>query len=248
VRVFTIAHGVDLVEGQLQTLGEGGRLVVGVERGEPVGDGPVVARGMHEGFLGQREARGGGDCAAVGLHLGNDDGVVGRFDDNRAAALFVAVVLRRGAHHGRAADVDVFDGVRQRAVLLCDGLLEGVEVDDDQVDGRYAVLFHRRRVPGVAADAEDAAMHLRMQGLDAAVEHLGETGVVGHVGDGEAGIAQQLGRAAGGEQLDAEGGEFAREIDRAVLVGNADERLGDLHVGLLKRCCVRQVFCGACCG
>ncbi len=72
-------------------------------------------------------------------------------------------------------------------------------------------------------------MHLGVQRLDAAVEHLGEAGVVGDVGDGEAGVAQQLGGATGGEELDAEGVEFAREVDGAVFVGNADECLGHFH-------------------
>ncbi len=72
-------------------------------------------------------------------------------------------------------------------------------------------------------------MHLGMQRLDAAIEHFREAGVVGNVGDGEAGVAQQLGGAAGGEQLDAETGEGAGEIDGAMFVGNADQCLGDFH-------------------
>ena len=75
-------------------------------------------------------------------------------------------------------------------------------------------------------------MNFRMQGLDPAVEHLGETGVVGDIGNGEAGIAQQLGGAAGGEQLDAELGQAAGEINRAALVGYAQERLCDFHGNL----------------
>jgi hypothetical protein len=75
-------------------------------------------------------------------------------------------------------------------------------------------------------------MHLGVQGLDPAVEHFGEAGVVGDVGDLEAGIAQQLGGAAGGEQLDAELGQAAGKIDRAALVGNAEQRLCDFHGNL----------------
>ena len=72
-------------------------------------------------------------------------------------------------------------------------------------------------------------MHLGMQGLDPAVEHFGEAGVVRDVGDVEPGVAQQLGGAAGGEQFDPELGEPAGKIHRAALVGNADERLCDFH-------------------
>ncbi len=196
VRILTIAHGIGLVEGQLQTRGEGGWLIVGVEAGEPVGDGAIVARGVHKGFLGQRKARGVGDFSLVRLQLIDDAGVVGRLGHDGAAALLVTVVFRRSTHHGRAADVDVLDGVGQRAILFRNRLLEGIEVHHDQVDGGDAVLFHGRGMFGVAADAEDAAMHLGMQGLDATVEHFREAGVVGNVGDIEAGIAQQLGGAA----------------------------------------------------
>ncbi len=56
------------------------------------------------------------------------------------------------------------------------GLLEFIQVDDDDVDGRDAVLGDRRPVLRIIATVEDAAVHLGMQGLDAAVEHLGEAG------------------------------------------------------------------------
>jgi hypothetical protein len=45
--------------------------------------------------------------------------------DDADAALLVAVVLGRGAHHGRAADVDVLDRVFQRAAGLGHGLRKG---------------------------------------------------------------------------------------------------------------------------
>ena len=48
-----------------------------------------------------------------------------------------------------------------------------------------------------------------MQRLDAAVEHFRKAGEFGDVFDGDAGIAQQLGRASGGDEFDAEAGELA---------------------------------------
>ena len=53
----------------------------------------------------------------------------------------VLPVLRRRAHHRRAADVDVLDRVFERAAGLGDGGLERVEVDDQQVDRADAVLL-----------------------------------------------------------------------------------------------------------
>jgi hypothetical protein len=60
------------------------------------------------------------------------------------------------------------------------------------------VLGHDRQMLGEIASAKDATMHLGMQGLDPAVEHLRETGVIGNVGDIQSGIAQQFGCTSGG--------------------------------------------------
>ena len=56
-----------------------------------------------------------------------------------------------------------------------------------------------------------------MEGLDAAVEHLGEAGEVADVAHGEAGFAQRAGGAAGGDQFDAEAGERLAKSTRPVL-------------------------------
>ena len=84
-----------------------------------------------------------------------------------------------------------------------DGRLEGVEVHDHQIDRRDAVRLGGAGVLGVAADGEQAAVDLGVQGLDAAVHHLGKAGVRGDVGHGDAGVLQGLGRAAGRQDLDA---------------------------------------------
>jgi len=55
---------------------------------------------------------------------------VGRGDDGD-----VFEVFGRGAHHGRAADVDVLDEVFKSYAGVGCRLFEGVEVNDDHVDG-----------------------------------------------------------------------------------------------------------------
>ena len=72
------------------------------------------------------------------------------------------------------------------------GLLKGVEVHDHHVDrARYHapqppdMLLGRRAVKQAAVDD-------RVQGFDAAIEHLGKAGEVGDIADGEAGLAQSL--------------------------------------------------------
>jgi hypothetical protein len=116
----------------------------------------------------------------------------------------VLPVLGGAAHHGGAADVDVLDRVFQRATGLGHGGFKRVEVDHQQVDGVDAVVLQRRHVLGHIAPRQQAAMHLGVQGLDAAVQHLGEAGDFGHLGHGQALVGQQLGGAAGGDELDAQ--------------------------------------------
>ncbi len=86
----------------------------------------------------------------------------------------VVPVLGRGTQHGRAADIDVLDGLFQRAIGFGDGRFEGIEIQHQQVDRRDAQLGHDC-VIGAAA-AEQAAMDLRVQGLDAAVHDFGKAG------------------------------------------------------------------------
>ncbi len=94
------------------------------------------------------------------------------------------------------------------------------------------MLRHDRAMLGKITPPEDAAMHLGMQGFDAAVEHFRKARVVGNIGDIEPGIAQQFGGTAGGKKLDAQLGQAAGKIHRAALVGNADQRLCDFHENL----------------
>jgi hypothetical protein len=85
----------------------------------------------------------------------------------------VLPVLGGGAHHGGAADVDVLDGVGQRAAGLGHGGFKRVEVDHQQVDGLDAVFLQRGHVLGQVAAGQQAAVHHGVQGLDAAVQHFG---------------------------------------------------------------------------
>ena len=73
--------------------------------------------------------------------------------------------------------------------MLADLVLGNLDGDTVLLDGAH--------VFGIVADVEDAAVHMGMKRLDAAVEHLGEAGQVGDVADGEAGVAEGLGGASG---------------------------------------------------
>ncbi len=119
--------------------------------GEPVGDRRVVGRGAGESLGGklspQRERR----HAVVGFEFAEQRGVIGGIDHDRD----VVVVLRRGADHGRAADVDVLDAGGKIAAAR-DGVLERIKIDDQNIDRADAVRAHRFGVGGIVADREQA--------------------------------------------------------------------------------------------
>ena len=134
----------------------------------------------------------------------------------------IVKILGGGADHGRSADVDVLDQFFEGYARLGGGFLEGIEIHDHHVDGSDAVLGKGGDVFRIVAAMQDAAVYFGMQRLDAAVEHFGKAGEVGDIFDCDSGVAQGLGGAAGGDEFDAEGGEFAGEIDQAGFVGDAE--------------------------
>ncbi len=226
VRILAVAQRLLELEREIQRRRERlDALAVGA-RAEPVRDHAVVARRVRV-RLGREPAPQRQRRAAVRERF-EDLGVVGRIDDDRD----MLVVLRGGAQHRRAADVDVLDRVGERAVRARGRRLERIEVHDQQIDRRDLVLRHHRIVD--AAPAEQAAVHLRVQRLDAAVHDFGKAGQRRDVGDRHAALAQRRGAAAGRDQRDAERIESVREIDEAGLVGNAEQGPPDGHQGRIE--------------
>src|SRR5690606_15421574 len=163
-------------------------------------DHAVVGGGVFEGLQRQVEALGIGEAAfgqicqhAVVVACVDHDGNI-------------TVVLGRRTDHGRAANVDVLDGIGQRAIGTGHGGCEGIEIDHHHVDGIDAVLGHHCAVPVTAA--ENAAVDLRMQRLDPPVHHFGEAGVIGHFHGVDTVIPQQLVGTAGRENFHSPGAEF----------------------------------------
>src|SRR5262249_5057881 len=137
------------------------------------------------------------------------------------------VVLGGGPDHGRPADVDALQDVVEGGGGPAGRLLEGVQVDRDEVDRLDPVEVELAQVLGVVAPGQDAAVDRRVEGLDAAVQHLGEAGQLGDLADPEAGPAQGPGGAARRDQLDAERGQAPAQLDDAGLVGDGEQRPAD---------------------
>ncbi len=221
MRVLAVTHVLRLDELHVVGAREQAAIVRGqrigalIDAAQVVGDHAVVGRGMFERLERQVETLGVGQ-ATVFQVLEHARVVVGVDHDGD-----VLVVLGCRANHRRAADIDVLDGVRQGAARLGNGGRERVQVDRHQVDGPDAVFGHDRAVE--ITTAEDAAVDLRMQGLDPAIHHLRKTGVVGNFHCFHAVVTQQLEGAPGGKDLDAECCELTGKVDDTGLVGNADQ-------------------------
>ena len=82
------------------------------------------------------------------------------------------MVLGRRAHQRRPADVDLLDEVLVADAGLRSGLLELVEVDDDDAEGLDALLGQLGAMRRIVEVGQHAAVDARVQGLDPAVEHL----------------------------------------------------------------------------
>ncbi len=214
VGVLAVAGVEELVEADGQELGKG---VVGAA--QVLGDGGVVEGDVLECLLGETASLLPGELP---LAQGGEHGrVVRRVDEDDD----VGEVLGRRAQEGGAADIDVLQGVLEGDPGLGHGLDEGVEVDGDEVDGRDALSLQLLAVGGEVAAGEDAGVDGGVEGLDAAVEDLGEAGEVGDGLSGDAGGVEGVVGAAGAVDLDAEVGEATGEVDESGLVGDAENSL-----------------------
>jgi hypothetical protein len=80
------------------------------------------------------------------------------------------------------------------------------------------VCLERGAIVGAVAAGENPRVKCGVERLDAPVHHLGESGDLGDAGDGEAGVSERAGRAAGRHELEAALRESAAQGDDAVLV------------------------------
>mmetsp|Transcript_96182 Transcript_96182/g.248706 ORF Transcript_96182/g.248706 Transcript_96182/m.248706 type:complete len:588 (-) Transcript_96182:9-1772(-) len=212
---------------QLEGHGPGGRLLLDVVQ-HPCAHHGVVRRGQRVRRAGAALAEVHRGAAVVLLHVLDERAVLLRARDDGHEG----VVLGRGTDHARAADVDVLNARGEVRGVLLHGLVEGVEVHDGQVDRPDAVLAHLVLVLVVAARGEQAAVDLRVQGLDAAVQDLRRAGVVRNVLDGAAELPELRRGAARGEHVHLVVREELAELLDARLVEDGDQGGLNLHLVL----------------
>lgn len=141
------------------------------------------------------------------------------------------VVLGGGPHHRRAADVDLFDAFVDAGAGV-DGFGERIQVDDDELEGGDAELLERRGVFGFAQIRQQSGVHARVQCLDPAVEHFGETGQLLDPGHRNAFLGNDLRGGTGRDDLDARLGQPLGELDQTGLVVHADQGATDRPFGV----------------
>ena len=175
---------------------------------------------MRKHLLGKRKT-GGGRNGAFGLDFGQHGTVIGGINNHGHRLM----ILRRRTDHRRTADVDVFNGVLKRAVGLGDRLFERIKIHADDVDRVNGMSLKRSHVFRDGTTGENAGMNLGIERLNATVQHLRETRIVGDFLAGHAFLHQQLGGTSRAENVVAERREFAGEVNHAGFIGHADKSL-----------------------
>ena len=149
MRIFAISHLLRLQPLPGKNIRKHLTRAIVAQRSQIIGDRAVVMRGVCKDLFRQRQARFRIDGVRAS-QLIEHQRVVSRIDDHCDALM----ILRRRTQHCRAADIDVLDRVVERALGTRDGLLERIEIDDenfDRIDRVIGQRAHVRRHPGRCA-------------------------------------------------------------------------------------------------
>src|SRR6266849_9419256 len=128
------------------------------------------------------------------------------------------MILRGRAEHGRAADIDLLDRLRERGVRLRHGFAEWIEVYGDKVDRRDGVLLHGGDVTGIISSRQQPAVNFWMQGLYSPIHHLREAGNLFDRDDRNPFATQSFGGATSRDDLPAELHQLSGELHKAPLI------------------------------
>ena len=187
-----------------------GAVGLGLVLVQPRAYGRVVSLGVSEGLAGQA-ATGGRRQAPAQPELIKHRRIVGRVDQHA----HMGMVLGRGPHHRRSANVDRLDAGRR---------LERVQVHHHQIDRVDPVGLQVGPVGGVVAISEDPAVDAGMEGHHPMAQHDRRARVVGYVHHRQARGLDHPGRARTGDQLPPQLDEPRGQLDHARLVVDRDQR------------------------
>ena len=129
------------------------------------------------------------------------------------------MVLGRSTQQCHAADVDLLDRRGHRYVGLRHRLLEGIEIDDDEVQRANAMRSQLVEMLG-GAPGQDAAVNGRVERLDTPAQNLRKAGDILHLQNRHAGVRQLASRAAAGNDFTAGRHKALGKVDEPALVGN----------------------------
>ena len=133
------------------------------------------------------------------------------------------MVLGRGAQERGPPDVDFLDRLVPLDVEPANCLLEGVEVDADEVDRLDAVRGEVGDILRNVATGEDAAVDSGVQRDDTVSEHLGEARQLLERDHRDPFGGEQLRRTAAGKQLEVETAKLLGERRHTVLVVDGEQ-------------------------
>ena len=184
---------------------------------EVAGDQIVIAGRVLKHLRGQLLPECG--CHRTGFERVQHPGVVAGIHDHQ----HVRVIFGGGTQHGRTTDINVLDGLFKGAIGFGDGGFEWIEIDHEDVNGADRMLLHLGNVLEVAATAQQSTVDFGMQRLDPPVQNFWRTGVGCDIGDGEAGVPQDLRGAAGGEDFPTQGCQPSGQVHDSHLVRDADQ-------------------------
>ena len=208
VRILAITQSLRLRPRQSQRRGQ--RLL-----GQIRGDGGIVGCRVGEGFGGKPPPRLKGQRAR--LEAFEHRRIIRRVNQGND----VGEILGCGAQQGHAANINLLNRLVERHIGARNCLLEGIEVDDEQINGQQAVCGKLGHVLRQIAAGEQASVDGGVERLHAAIEDFGKArqrtdGLRGNAGFGEYPLS-----VARRDEFHPTGVEGASQVNDARLIVDA---------------------------
>ncbi|CAB4582022.1 unannotated protein [freshwater metagenome] len=151
----------------------------------PPGHRGVIACGMPKGVAGQNLAL--LECGPTHSKRFDEIGICARIDNNGDTG----VVFRRGPHHCRATNVDVFnDGLAPGT--RSNGLDKGIQVDNDKPNRGDVEILQRLQMTVFAKISQNPTVNPGVKRLYSTIQRLREPGHLAHITGINTGITKGL--------------------------------------------------------